>query len=212
LRFPAIHAKWILWTFLLVSVAADVSIVAAPLTIPSGTISGLYGGANRVDYAGLWATLPPVQSIVYYLGDIECHQISSRTIYLNGNEMPVCARDASLFLFLSVGLMIAAVVKPEDSVSRMFLSLFPTGMRSRLEKGNRPVFFTWLVSLLCLAPIALDGGLQLVTPYESTNALRFITGIPSGIVIGLILGLMTQSMQLPTATRRGTAYEIPPPS
>ena len=188
------------------------ALVAAPLTIPPGTVTGLHGGANRVDYAGLWATLPPSQGIVYYLGDVECHQIASRTIYINGNEMPVCARDASLFLFLSFGFMIAATVKPEISISRMMLSLLPARMRTHLEKGFRPMLFTWLLCFIFLAPIALDGGLQLVTRYESTNALRFVTGAFAGIIFGLILGMMVQSLQLPTPARRITAPDVPPPS
>ncbi len=211
-RFPEIHARSILWVFLLVSVATSVAIVAAPLTIPHGTVSGLYGRANIVDFASLWATLPPVQGAVYYLGDVECHQISSRTIYLNGNEMPVCSRDASLFLFFSVGLMIAAVVKPDFAVSRMLLRLFPARMRGPLEKGNRPIYFVLLLAILFVGPLAADAGMQLITSYESTNPLRFLTGIPSGIFLGLIIGLMVQSLQFMPTPRRLARAQVPPPS
>jgi uncharacterized membrane protein len=212
MRFPKIYAKWVLWIILIISLIWNVSMVLAPMTIPPGTVSGLYGGANRLDYGDLWSTLPPAQGAVYMLGDIECHQIASRTIYVNGNQMPVCARDASLFLFLSFGFLAAAVVKPDIAISRMVLRLLPAGMRGRLEKGIRPLLFTWFLSFLCLAPIAIDGGLQLVTSYESTNALRFITGAPAGFFLGLILGMMIQSLQLPTAPRRATFPEVPPPS
>ena len=212
MRFPKIYAKWGLWTMLIISLIWNVSMVLAPMTIPPGTVSGLYGGANRLDYGDLWSTLPPAQGTVYMLGDIECHQIASRTIYINGNEMPVCARDASLFLFLSFGFLMAAVVKPDISISRMILRFLPARMRGRLEKGMRPLFFTLFLAFICLAPIALDGGLQLVTSYESTNALRFITGFPAGIFFGLIIGLMIQSLQLPMASRRAPVLEAPPPS
>jgi len=212
MRFPKIYARSGLWIILIISLVWNVSMVLAPLTIPPGTVSGLYGGANRLDYGDLWSTLPPAQGTVYMLGDIECHQIASRTIYINGNQMPVCARDASLFLFLSFGFLMAAVVKPDIAISRMLLRFLPAKVRSRLEKGMRPLFFTLFLSFICLAPIALDGGLQLVTSYESTNALRFITGFPAGIFFGLILGLMIQSLQLPTPSRRAPVPEAPPPS
>lgn len=196
----------------MVSVAASVAIVAAPLTIPRDSVAGLHGRANIIDFASLWSTLPPAQAAVYYLGDIECHQISDRTIYLNGNEMPVCSRDASLLLFFSVGLMIAAFVKPDFSVSRMLLRLFPAKFRGPLEKGNRPVYLTLLLAILCVGPLAIDGGMQLMTSYESNNALRFLTGIPAGIFLGLIIGLMVQSLQFMPVRRRNAHVQVLPPN
>ena len=37
--------------------------------------------------------------------------------------------------------------------------------------------------LFCL-PVALDGGIQAITDYESVNPLRVMTGIPFGFIIG----------------------------
>ena len=39
---------------------------------------------------------------------------------------------------------------------------------------------------LLLLPTALDGGIQAITDYESTNLKRLITGLPMGIGIGLL--------------------------
>ncbi len=175
--------------------------VAAPLTIESGSITGLNGGANRVDYSDVWGRLPPVQGFVYFMGDIECHQIASRTIFVNGNEMPVCARDASLFFFVTLGLALASVVRPYAYVSWTIVGLLPLSMRRRLEKGSRPMAFTWILGILCLTPIGIDGGLQLLTSYESNNVVRFLTGIPAGIFGGLAVGLMVQSIQVLMSSR-----------
>jgi uncharacterized membrane protein len=40
--------------------------------------------------------------------------------------------------------------------------------------------------LVGLVPIAIDGGLQLVTSYESTNPLRLATGTVAGLVLALL--------------------------
>jgi len=181
---------------LLISLAWTVALVAAPLTIASGSVTGLNGAANRIDYSSLWGTLPPTQGFVYLLGDIECHQIASRTIFINGNEMPVCARDASLFFFLTLGFLLASVVTPRAYVSWAIVGLLPGRIRSKLEKGSRPMLFTWVLGILSVAPVGIDGGVQLLTSYESNNVLRFLTGIPAGIFIGLAIGLMVQSLHV----------------
>lgn len=197
-----VYARPGLWLTIGISLAWTVAIVIAPLTIPSGKIVDLMGTANRVDYASLWAELPPVQGAIYYLGDIECHQIASRTILLNGNEMPVCARDASLFFFITAGLVLAAVVRPNLAVSRAIIGMLPARLRNRLDKGARPLLFTWLLALATIAPLGADGVMQLVTSYESTNSVRFLTGIPAGIFLGLLIGLMIQSIHLLPSARR----------
>ena len=138
---------------LMISLAWTVAMVAAPLTITPGTITDLNGGANKIDYSDTWAKLPPTQGFIYLLGDIECHQIASRTIFINGNEMPVCARDASLFFFLTLGFILASVVRPHAYVSMAIVRSLPAGMRSRLERGSRPMLFTWILGALSLIPI-----------------------------------------------------------
>lgn len=180
----------------MISLVWTVALIIAPITIPPGEVTGLNGGANRIDYASLWASLPPVQGAIYYLGDLECHQIAARTIFLNGNEMPVCARDASLFFFITVGLALAAVVKPNIAVSKAIVGMFPAKIRARLDTGKRQMLFTWLLGIAMIAPLGIDGMMQLVTPYESTNVLRFLTGIPAGTFLGLLIGLMIQSIHL----------------
>jgi len=197
-----VYARPGLWLVIGISLAWTVAIVVAPLTIPPGKVVGLAGAANRVDYASLWAQLPPAQGAVYYLGDVECHQIASRTIFINGNEMPVCARDASLFFFITAGLVMAAVVKPDLAVSRAIVGMLPARLRKRLDKGARPLLFTWLLAFASVAPLGVDGVMQLVTPYESTNPVRFLTGVPAGVFLGLLIGLMIQSIHLIPSARR----------
>ena len=191
-----IYARFGLWIVLIISFVWTVSLVLAPLTIPPNTVVALNGGANRIDFWDLWAEMPPYQAFIYLLGDIQCHQKSSRTIFINNNEMPVCARDASIFFFLTVGLVLSSIMRPDVSVSRALIRMLPAKLRSKVEKGNKPMIFSWLLGFICITPLAIDASIQLFTSYESTNVTRFLTGIPIGIFGGLVFGLLIQSIYL----------------
>ncbi len=97
----------------------------------------------------------------YTAGDLNCHQISERSWFLNGNQMPFCSRDISIFFGLALG-----------ALAILFLAF------------ELNVF--WI--LLGFVPIGIDGALQLVTSYESTNLLRALTGTLAGITTGIMLG------------------------
>ena len=91
---------------IIVGVIWIVLIVIAPLTLEPGTvILGEEGKANYVDYPDLWIHLPLFQRIIYGLGDLICHQKTSRSFIINGNQMPVCARDVGLYLGILIALI-----------------------------------------------------------------------------------------------------------
>jgi uncharacterized membrane protein len=89
--------------------------------------------------------------------------------------MPFCTRCTAIFLGLVVGVGIA-----------MFLEL--------------ELNILWII--IGLVPIGLDGGLQLLTEYESSNPMRFITGLLAGIVTGIAIGFIITEMSLMVIQRR----------
>ena len=101
-----------------------------------------------------------VPHAMYWLGDAECHQLSHRSYFINGNQMPFCARDLGLFLGLAVGF----------------------GLVSFYRLKIHPV-----LALMGFLPMAIDGGTQAITNYESNNPLRLITGLIAGIAGSLLL-------------------------
>lgn len=185
----------ILLGFFVLSLAWSFCLLIAPLSLPPGTVKGLSGYANRIDNAKLWDTLPPFQRMIYYAGDIECHQISNRSFYLNGNQLPVCSRDISIFFFFSFGLLTSMFLQPFSDISRGLMALFPRSFRVFIKKRVRYEYFLPLFVVLCLIPLAVDGSLQLLTDYESTNPIRFCTGIPSGWILGTLIGVMIRSIK-----------------
>lgn len=134
--------------------------VTAPLLVPSDTLLDLTGTVGMRENIAQFESLSIVPRTIYIIGDLECHQIAERSYFLNGNQMPFCSRDLGLFLGLAFGFGVATF---------FFLQLNPM----------------WL--LVGLVPIGLDGGLQLVADYESTNPLRLVTGITGGAALALLL-------------------------
>jgi uncharacterized membrane protein len=80
---------------------------------------------------------------------INCHQRPERSFFLDGRQVPICAR--------CFGVLIGTALVP-------------------LYSRNL------LVATVLIAAMLLDGGTQLLRLRESTNWLRFITGI--GFAIG----------------------------
>ncbi len=99
-----------------------------------------------------------------------CHQMPSRSFFVLGGQMPVCARDFGIYF----GMLMGAFAFP-----------FLFGMRST------KMLPLWIF-IASMVPIGIDGGMQLVSAYfplpligvyESTNLMRLATGLLIGIVM-----------------------------
>jgi uncharacterized membrane protein len=158
MRLPRITSRVVL-ALLIISAVWLALVVSSPFLVPSNTLKDLSGVVGGHENENQFKTLGPLPHAVYWLGDAECHQLANRSYYLNGNQMPFCSRDVGLFLGLVVGFFTATFVR-----------------------WKIPPFLV----LLGLVPIAIDGGLQQVTSYESTNSLRIVTGLVAGLVLAML--------------------------
>lgn len=169
-----------------------VSNLAAPYLAPPGTINlgedGVTGIVPEVEDNGY--QIEQIESSfarsIYTAGDGNCHQHTSRSFFLNDNQMPFCARCTAIFFGIVVGVAILMFLDIELNI--------------------------WAL-LLALVPIGLDGGIQLITQklyasgtigffYESTNLMRFITGTIAGIGAGLALGYVISEISHMAIVRR----------
>ncbi len=82
-----------------------------------------------------------------------CHQKPERSFFINGYQFPLCAR--------CTGVLIGYLCS-------FFLLIFNC-------------VINYLVCLLFLVPLILDGGIQLLFNILSNNTRRFITGMIFGI-------------------------------
>jgi uncharacterized membrane protein len=135
----------------------------SPLTQAPGTIylgnEGKVNVADNADYINSHITNPVARG-VYLIGDIMCHQHADRSYFIGGNQMPFCARCTGIFLGLTIGMVIGTIFRVKVGVG---------------------------LYILTLLPMVLDGSIQLITPYESTNIVRFLTGLLVGVFTSLVL-------------------------
>lgn len=158
MRLPKITSRVILALLMLSSVWLAL-VVMSPFMVRPNTLQDLSGVVGGHENESQFKNLSPVPHAIYWLGDTECHQLANRSYFLNGNQMPFCARDVGLFLGLVLGFGLATFVR---------WKIHP------------------VLVLVGLVPIAIDGGLQLVSSYESTNLLRLATGTLAGLVLALL--------------------------
>jgi uncharacterized membrane protein len=174
---------------LILSVIWSSSLFLAPLSIENGTIHlSENGKANNIDYSEIWNTLPPYPRTIYYICDFNCHQMSSRSYSINGNQMPVCSRDVGIFIGMSVGFLTAFFTDTSSGVCNAIISIFPKRIRSRILRRINPKNFAAIIISVFLLPMITDGFIQLTTSYESTNPWRTVTGFLFGWILALFLG------------------------
>lgn len=137
--------------------AFSLAVIISPLTLPTGSVPDLDGSIGVVDNWERLRDVPWLQKAVYLIGDVNCHQQAERSFQVNGNQMPFCARDLGIMMGAAAGTMLFML------------------------RGRRA---HWELLLLILMPMALDGGLQALTSYESDNAIRLATGAMAGLAVG----------------------------
>jgi len=192
--FPSRYVHKAPLVILLLDLVLVLSLFIAPITLPRGEVIGLEGGANFMDYWVKWREMDPFHMVVYSFGDLNCHQMEDRSIIINGNQMPLCARDTAIFIGLLYGSLLMVRARAFDSPIETGVSVLP----KRFRKGlfARFSFVTAAIALgFLILPTALDGGIQLITnlypnlfgfSYQSTNPMRIITGLPAGVALGTV--------------------------
>ena len=101
-----------------------------------------------------------------------CHCRDDRSFHYKGRKFPICARCTGELIGMIAGILLNFI----------FIPAVP-------------------VLLFLLVPLVLDGGIQLLTTYESTNIRRLLTGILFGYALVGLLWLL-----LADAYSRGMAY------
>jgi uncharacterized membrane protein len=140
--------------------------ILSPLLLPSGSISDLSGVVAIDDNTQIITSMPFPINLVYTAGDRLCHQQAERSLFLNGNEMPFCTRCTALWFGIVLGLG--------------FMVLYSFVLTEK---------FLWLI-FIGFTPIGIDGVGQLFGFWESTNSIRFLTGVLAGIVTGIMIALL----------------------
>jgi uncharacterized membrane protein len=178
-----------------------IALVAAPLSLAAGTVVGLDGSANHIDHADAWSALPVLARVVYTIGDLNCHQIASRSWELGGNQIPVDVRMFAAFLTANAGFALA-LVRPARWRLRDAVALHaPRTLQGRLDSSGRRLAALASLWALAVLPALVDVLIQLFTRYESTNRVRFLTGGLSGLIGAFLIGLLVRCLMVEPARR-----------
>ncbi len=159
----------------IVCVTWVIIIMITPALEPSGTVGFDNNGLVSQDehYIQIEGYTNPFVRVVYHSGDYMCHQKSARSFIIFDNQMSYCARCFGIFLGMAIGAALSTFVWFE---------------------------LKWWLIIGGIIPIGLDGGLQLVTSYESNNLFRILTGSLVGIVtmiaVGIVLIELSQATKL----------------
>jgi uncharacterized membrane protein len=105
---------------------------------------------------------PLVAAIVYQAGSRICHQRPERSFHIGGTQMPVCARCFGLYSGGAAGLVLA------------------WGLRRRWSSRTLRA-----ILMFGALPIALTVAFEWLRLIETSNMLRWLTGLPLGLVAGL---------------------------
>lgn len=103
-----------------------------------------------------WIT---VASPLYTFFGYICHQLSDRSLYLDGHPLAVCSRCFGVYFGLFAGLLAYPLWRKIEEVE--------------------PLARFWL--FLSLVPIGIDWSLTMFGIWENTHLSRFITGMILGI-------------------------------
>ena len=142
-------------------------LLLSPYLIENGTTGDLSGAVGKYDNKNVIEDMNIVAKSIYYIGDLNCHQLSHRSYSYNDNQMSFCARDTGIFIGLVLGFMYAS---------------------------RKKTILTLPLVIAALVPIGLDGTIQLLTDYESTNPKRLITGLIAGIATGVAIKIIADSL------------------
>ncbi len=189
-----------------------ISFFLVPLINDEGEIPKLSGRANAMDYATIegfgswgnsdyqraedlghdqseygyfaWTELDLYSAFIYGFGDLNCHNKYERSWIINGNQMPVCTRDVGIFFgaFLG-GLLFFRRGYNRWTIRDSFLSVFPDEKIKSLYEDDRRILAMLAIAAIAVIPIGLDGGIQMLTSYESNSISRLLTGTPFGVFI-----------------------------
>ncbi len=167
-----------------------VSLFIVPLTLEPGTVEGLEGAANQIVHSHEWEDLPYYHRAIYLFSDLNCHQNHERSYSLNGNQMPVCARDVGIFIGFSFGFLLMSFIRGARDLKDTLLDVM--NLDTEMKEMNKTIILFVVGAILAL-PLILDGSIQLVTDYESFNAFRTFTGLLFGFGFSVFISGMILS-------------------
>ena len=152
--------------------------VFAPIVLTTNSVKDLSGNVAVTDNKLAIDEMGFPINLVYSFGDVLCHQRAERSLFINGNQMPFCARCTAIWFGLAIGLCFMVFFQVE--LDKKFLLLIIIG----------------------LLPIGIDGLGQLFGLWESNNLTRILTGLLIGVICGISIGIILDEIREIRASKK----------
>ena len=164
------HSKVIIIIFLAFFIWASLQFIS-PLLLPAKSVNDLSGIVVVSDNDITIDEMGFPHNVVYSIGDRLCHERAERSFFINGNQMPFCSRCTGIWVGLVIGisLMIFYTIKLDEKI--------------------------FLLIVLSILPLGIDGAGQLIGFWESTNLIRLITGLLTGFGCGVAIGIIVDEFK-----------------
>ena len=142
----------------------------APVALPTGSVCDLSGLTVVSDNEKCYENMSFPWNAVYTIGDRMCHQKSERSFFINENQMPFCSRCTAIWAGIPIGLF-----------AILYFRVIP----------DKKLIYLIIISLI---PIGIDGVGQMMGLWESTNLIRVVTGLLTGFVCGICVGIISDEL------------------
>ena len=98
----------------------------------------------------------------------------------------------TLLIFLYLGKWLG--IKYGSEIVGSLIGIFLGLVLGFVYASRKRIVLTLPLVVAALIPIGLDGTIQLLTDYESTNPKRLITGLIAGVVTGFAIKIIADSL------------------
>jgi uncharacterized membrane protein len=132
--------------------------------------------------------------ILYAVGSLICHQLPERSFYVEGFQLPVCARCFGLYAGAAAGSIVGALA----------------GRADRGRPAPRPaVVFTAIAALPTVASLAIEWG----AGWPVSNVVRAAAGLSLGFAVAFVVVRAVATLHYDEcAPRRPIGHGQPPAS
>ncbi len=124
---------------------------------------------------------------VFAAGSVICHQLPERSFFLDGRQLPVCARCTGLYLSGAAGLAAWLAVKLLRHWRPQTLP--PASAPRNTSGGATAGQARWAMALLLIAaaPTVVSYLTGVLGVWDGSNLTRAVLAVPLGVVAGAVV-------------------------
>ena len=124
-------------------------------------------------------------AFVYATGSVICHQLPERSFFLDGRQLPVCARCTGLYLSGAAGFVGWLLWKAAQGGRRIATP------RRKVRVVGAPVVLPPRAALgiviVAAVPTALSYATGIIGVWDGSNVTRALLAVPLGVTAGAVV-------------------------